>query len=213
MGWANGARYGQVEGTRGERGDAQGGGGSRGAGQGTVSNADDLPSSGVPPRTRQDTRYVLFFIFTSVPVDEMGTWGLGIPTILIDATPETSPPRTLASRDITSPRSDHGWRMYSEHDSMSPTPSVRILLPSPDLVARERFAGGEGRRRASNVSMLSVDMGQGMYWYVWRGSLSEGCHRIAHSPISFLYLQDGEQGQLTRRPEWCPFPDDATFWR
>lgn len=105
---------------------------------------------------------------------------LGIPTILINAIPGTPPP-TLASRDITSPRSD-GWGWQdSEHDDDDPTspfiingtPSSSILLPSPELAARERSVqsamygrreqhdqGQKGREQRANsdASMLSVDV-------------------------------------------------------
>ncbi|KAH0835701.1 Ion transport protein-domain-containing protein [Lanmaoa asiatica] len=89
----------------------------------------------------------------------------GIPAILIDAMPGTppSPPSpppttTLTSRDITSPRSDRGWGWHEEHeDPTSPTgassssSSSQILLPSPELAARERSVRsamrGRGRGR------------------------------------------------------------------
>ncbi|KAG9312662.1 Ion transport protein-domain-containing protein [Chiua virens] len=91
----------------------------------------------------------------------------GIPTILINATPGT--PRTpLASRDITSPRSDRGQGWPSDHETSPISSSSRILLTSPELEARERsvqqrVAQERGPRRANDVNRLSVDMGQG-YW-------------------------------------------------
>ncbi|KIK93928.1 hypothetical protein PAXRUDRAFT_828487 [Paxillus rubicundulus Ve08.2h10] len=84
-----------------------------------------------------------------------------IPTILVDATPATPPP--LITRDITSPGADYGPAL--EHDSGSPTPSPRILLPSPELSAVDRpfRVSLQRARRVSDVSMLSADMGQS-YW-------------------------------------------------
>ncbi|KAF8840292.1 hypothetical protein BDN67DRAFT_996862 [Paxillus ammoniavirescens] len=84
-----------------------------------------------------------------------------IPTILVDATPATPPP--LTTRDITSPGGDYG--QASEHDLGSPTPSPRILLPSPELSAVDRSfrVSLQRARRVSDVSMLSADMGQS-YW-------------------------------------------------
>ncbi|KIJ67326.1 hypothetical protein HYDPIDRAFT_127226 [Hydnomerulius pinastri MD-312] len=83
-----------------------------------------------------------------------------IPTIFVNSTPATPP----LSRDITSPRSDYG-QPRSGYDSSSPTPSPRILLPSPELSAMDRsFRSSLQRaRRVSDVSMLSADMGQS-YW-------------------------------------------------
>lgn len=120
---------------------------------------------------------------------------------MIDATPGTPPP-TRGSRDITSPRSDYGWRYrrweHEHEDSTSPTgtPS-RILLPSPELTARERSVQsamrgrqqqqGQRARGTSDASMLSVDVGQG-YWYVlifWTKGVIGFLIRLPHSFFFF----------------------------
>ncbi|KAI9570096.1 Ion transport protein-domain-containing protein [Boletus coccyginus] len=130
-------------------------------------------------------------------------WGLGIPTILIDTTPVSSPPKTLGSRDVTSPWSDHGWGWHSEHDSTSPMPSPRGFFPSLELGARDRpVVHG---RRASDVSMLSVDMGQRIHWYacLWRddsdlSSIVFSAFRT-ESRDNSLDEPDGIQSPTTRR--------------
>ncbi|KAG0695689.1 Ion transport protein-domain-containing protein [Suillus ampliporus] len=82
-----------------------------------------------------------------------------IPAIHVDSAPSTPPPLT---RDITSPRSDHG---RADHSPSSPTPSPRTLCPSPELgVLDHSFRSSLQRsRRTSDVSMLSADMGHS-YW-------------------------------------------------
>lgn len=82
-----------------------------------------------------------------------------IPAIQVDPAPSTPPPLT---RDITSPRSDHG---RSDISPSSPTPSPRTLAPSPELNAWDHsFRSSLQRsRRISDVSMLSADMGHS-YW-------------------------------------------------
>lgn len=91
--------------------------------------------------------------------DPMGI--LDIPAIQVDPAPSTPPPLT---RDITSPRSDHG---RSDISPSSPTPSPRTLAPSPELNAWDHsFRSSLQRsRRISDVSMLSADMGHS-YWFV-----------------------------------------------
>ena len=99
---------------------------------------------------------------------------------LIDAMPVSSPPRTLGSRDVTYPWSDHGWGWHPERDSTSLAPSLQILLPSLELGARERPA--MHGRRASDVSMLSIDMRQGIYWCIWT------CPWRDDSNLSFIFF-------------------------
>ncbi|KAG1745083.1 Ion transport protein-domain-containing protein [Suillus paluster] len=82
-----------------------------------------------------------------------------IPAIHVDSAPSTPPPFT---RDITSPRSDHG---RSDQTPSSPTPAPKTLCPSPELgVLDHSFRSSLQRsRRISDVSMLSADMGHS-YW-------------------------------------------------
>ncbi|KAH7925747.1 hypothetical protein BV22DRAFT_1128787 [Leucogyrophana mollusca] len=81
--------------------------------------------------------------------------------------PATPPPMIL-TRDITSPRSDYA---RSDADSSSPTPSPRILHPSPEMLAIDTSfrTSLQRARRVSDVSMLSADMGHGF----WRDSSPE----------------------------------------
>lgn len=99
----------QVEGTPGERGDAQASWGSCGAGQDKVSASDDIASPRVCSKTREsawgDSRYIHPF-FMSVPTHQVEV-GLGTPTILIDARSATSLPGTSASRDLDGPSAVH----------------------------------------------------------------------------------------------------------
>ncbi|KAI6152729.1 Ion transport protein-domain-containing protein [Pisolithus thermaeus] len=85
-----------------------------------------------------------------------------IPAIFVNSSPATPPP--ILSRDITSPRSEYETGQ-SDYESSSPSPSPRILVSPSELPATDRsFRSSLQRaRRVSDVSMLSVDMGQS-YW-------------------------------------------------